>query len=139
MHIMPGVEATGLLVHTPVTHGHIITISASPKEKMTVESAIAAFKAYPRIKVVRIDEGFNSNSSLFQWARYMEYPRGDMFEIGLFEETVGLSGDDVVFAINIPQESVTIPETIDAVRATMEMQSKGSEAVAATDSYLGIK
>ena len=134
-----GVDATGLLVHTPVTHGHIITISASPKQKMSVEEAVAAFKAYPRIMVVRIDEGFNSNTSLFQWARYMEYPRADMYEIGLFEETVGLSGDDVVFAINIPQESVTIPETIDAVRASLEMQATGAEAVALTDKYLGIK
>ena len=68
----------------------------------------------------------------------MEYPRGDMYEIGLWEEMVGLSGDDVVFGINIPQESVTIPETIDAIRASMEMHDKGSEAVAATDGYLGI-
>ena len=51
---------------------------------------------------------------------------------------VGKSGDDVIFAINIPQESVTIPETIDAVRAAMEMQATGAEAVAATDRYLGI-
>jgi glyceraldehyde-3-phosphate dehydrogenase (NAD(P)) len=88
--------------------------------------------------VVRIDEGFNSNSSLFQWARYMEYPRADMYEIGLWEEMVGLSGDDIVFAINIPQESVTIPETIDAIRAAMKMQPTGAEAVAATDGYLKI-
>ena len=27
------------------------------------------------------------------------------------------SGDDIMFAINIPQESVTIPETIDGIRA----------------------
>jgi glyceraldehyde-3-phosphate dehydrogenase (NAD(P)) len=138
MNIMEGVDATGLLVHTPVTHGHIITISATPKTKMSVEEAIAAFKAYPRIMVVKIADGFNSNSSLFQWARYMEYPRGDMYPIGLWEEMVGLSGDDIVFGINIPQESVTIPETIDAIRASMEMQDNGADAVAATDGYLGI-
>ena len=69
MNIMDGVDATGLLVHTPVTHGHIITLSATPKTKISVDEAVAAFKAYPRIKVVKIEEGFNSNSSLFQWAR----------------------------------------------------------------------
>ena len=138
MSIIPEIDATGMLIHTPVTHGHIITLSVTPKQKMSVDEAIEAFKAYPRIKVVRIDEGFNSNSSLFQWARYMEYPRADMFEIGLWEEMVGLSGDDVIFAINIPQEAVTIPETIDAVRASMEMHATGAEAVATTDRYLGI-
>ena len=138
MNIMEGVDATGLLVHTPVTHGHIITISASPKQKMSVAEAVAAFNAYPRIKVVRIADGFNSNTSLFQWARYLESPRADMYEIGLWEEMVGLSGDDVVFAIYIPQESVTIPETIDAIRASLEMQDTGSDAVAKTNGYLGI-
>jgi hypothetical protein len=68
MHIMPEIDATGMLIHTPVTHGHIITLSVTPKEKMSVDAAIEAFRAYPRIMVVRIDEGFNSNSSLFQWA-----------------------------------------------------------------------
>ena len=34
MTIMPHVKATGILVHTPVTHGHIITIVATPKKKL---------------------------------------------------------------------------------------------------------
>jgi glyceraldehyde-3-phosphate dehydrogenase (NAD(P)) len=138
MSILPEIDATGMLIHTPVTHGHIITLSVTPKQKMSADEALAAFRAYPRIKVVRIADGFNSNSSLFQWARYMEYPRADMYEIGLWEEMVGLSGDDVIFAINIPQESVTIPETIDAIRAALEMQTSGDEAVATTNGYLGI-
>jgi glyceraldehyde-3-phosphate dehydrogenase (NAD(P)) len=138
MRIIPEIDATGMLIHTPVTHGHIMTISVTPKKKMSVAGALEAFAAYPRIKVVRIADGFNSNSSLFQWARYLENPRGDMYEIGLWEEMVGMSGDDLVFAINIPQESVTIPETIDAIRASMEMQATGDEAVALTDKYLGI-
>jgi len=33
---------------------------------------------------------------------------------------------------------VTTPETIDAIRASMEMQATGDEAVAITDKYLGI-
>ena len=138
MSIIPEIEATGMLIHTPVTHGHIITLSVTPERDLSVEEALEAFRAYPRIMVVRIDEGFDSNASLFQWARYMEHPRADMYDIGLWEEMVGKSGQDIIFAINIPQESVTIPETIDAIRASMEMQATGAEAVAATDRYLGI-
>jgi glyceraldehyde-3-phosphate dehydrogenase (NAD(P)) len=61
-----------------------------------------------------------------------------MYEIGLFEETVGHSGGDLMFAINIPQESVTIPETIDAVRAAIPMQEDQAEAVGLTNRYLGM-
>lgn len=138
MHIMDDVDATGMLIHTPVTHGHIITLAVTPSRGISVEEALEAFGSYPRIKVVRIADGFNSNAALFQWARYLENPRADMYEIGLWEEMVGKSGDDLVFAVNIPQESVTIPETIDAVRAAMEMQMTGADAVATTNKFLGI-
>ena len=139
MLIMPHVKATGILVHTPVTHGHIITLVITPKKEISTEEALKAFHEHPRIRVVRIADGFNSNTALFQYARFLLYPRGDMYEIAVFEETVGLSGKDIVFAINIPQESVTIPETIDGVRACMEMQKDRLEAVGLTNKYLGLK
>lgn len=138
MSIMPHIDATGILVHTPVTHGHIITIVATPKRDVTVEEVIEAFKAHPRIRVVRIADGFDTNTSLFNYARFLGHPRGDMYEVGLFEEAVGMSGKDIMFAINIPQESVVIPETIDGIRAALEMQTDRLEGVALTNQYLGM-
>jgi len=46
--------------------------------------------------------------------------------------------NDIMFAINIPQESVTIPETMDGIRAAMGMQTDRLKAVAATNNYLGL-
>ena len=43
-----------------------------------------------------------------------------------------------MFGIHIPQESVTIPETIDAVRAALEMDTDGTAAVAKTNKNLGL-
>ncbi|MDO4852020.1 MAG: type II glyceraldehyde-3-phosphate dehydrogenase, partial [Clostridia bacterium] len=67
MTIMPHIEATGILVHTPVTHGHIITVLATAKDgkKITREMALEAFRKHPRIRTVTIDEGFKGNASLF--------------------------------------------------------------------------
>ncbi|NLC32009.1 MAG: type II glyceraldehyde-3-phosphate dehydrogenase [Clostridiales bacterium] len=139
MTIMPHVEATGILVHTPVTHGHIITVIASPKEgKITREQALECFEQHPRIRVVSIDEGFKGNASFFKYARDLGNRRGDMYEIGLWSDSVVETGNDIMFAINIPQEAVTIPETIDAVRAAMSMQTTGAEGTAKTNEYLKI-
>jgi len=102
MKIMPHVKATGILVHTPVTHGHIITLLATPKREITKEEVLEEFNKHPRIRVVRIADGFNSNTALFRYARDLGHPRGDMYEIAVFEETVGFSGKDIMFAINIP-------------------------------------
>ncbi|KGK89903.1 type II glyceraldehyde-3-phosphate dehydrogenase [Clostridium sp. HMP27] len=136
MTIMPHVEATGILVHTPVTHGHIITVVATPKKDISKEELLEAFSKHPRIRVVRLADGFQGNASLFRYARDLGNPRGDMYEIALFEESVVKSGKDIMFAINIPQEAVVIPENMDAIRAAMEMQTDGAEGVHETNKYL---
>lgn len=68
----------------------------------------------------------------------MGNPRGDMYEIGLWEDSIVESGNDIMFAINIPQESVTIPETMDAIRAACKMQEDGAKGTAQTNKYLRI-
>lgn len=140
MTIMPHVNATGILVHTPVTHGHIITVLATAKDgkKITKEMALQAFEKHPRIRVVSIDNGFQGNASLFKYGRDLGNRRGDMYEIGLWEDSVVESGNDIMYAFNVPQESVTIPETMDAVRAATCMQVTGEEGTRMTNQYLGI-
>jgi glyceraldehyde-3-phosphate dehydrogenase (NAD(P)) len=133
------VDATGLLVHTPVTHGHIINIVATPKKAVSKEAALEVFRAHPRMRVVRIADGFNSNTAFFKYARELGNKRADMYEIGVWEDCVALSGKDLMFAINIPQEAVTIPETIDGIRACLSMQTDRLEAVGLTNKYLGLK
>jgi len=139
MTIMPHIPCTGILVHTPVTHGHIITVCATPKKSISKEQLWEMANEHPRIKPVRLADGFLGNASLFRWARDMGYPRGDMYEVALWEESIVKSGEDIMFAINIPQESVVIPENIDAIRAAMKMQLTREEGTAETNKYLGLK
>ncbi|MEA4969773.1 MAG: type II glyceraldehyde-3-phosphate dehydrogenase [Candidatus Pelethousia sp.] len=139
MTIMPHINATGILVHTPVTHGHIISVVATGKQKITREMALQSFRAHPRIRVVKLEDGFLGNASFFKYARDLGNPRGDMYEIGLWEDSIVESGNDIMFAINIPQESVTIPETIDGIRAAMGMQLTRETGTEETNKYLGIK
>lgn len=136
MTIMPHIDATGILVHTPVTHGHIITVLAKTKKKIEKAEALEIFSQHQRIRLVKLSDGFLGNASLFRYARDLGNPRGDMYEIALWEESIVNSGDDIMFAINIPQESVTIPESIDAIRASMQMQTERLEAVGMTNKYL---
>lgn len=138
MTIMPHIDATGILVHTPVTHGHFITVVATPKEDISVEEVKKAFESHDRIRVISLDQGFLGNASLFKYARDLGRPRGDLYEICVWEDTIVKSGKDIMFGIHIPQESITIPETIDGIRAALEMQTDGADAVAATNKYLGL-
>ncbi|MCH1978207.1 type II glyceraldehyde-3-phosphate dehydrogenase [Lawsonibacter sp. OA9] len=138
MTIMPHVDATGILVHTPVTHGHFITVVATGKEKITKEMALEAFEKHPRIRVVTLEEGFMGNASFFKYARDLGHTRGDMYEIGLWADSIVETGNDIMFGIHIPQESVTIPETMDGIRAACGMQATREEGTAETNKYLNI-
>lgn len=139
MTIMPHIAATGILVHTPVTHGHIITPVVTTKTPVGKDELIEMFRAHPRIRMVRLADGFKGNASLFRYARDLGNPRGDMYEIAVWEESIVKSGDDIMFALNIPQEAVVIPENIDAIRAALKMQATREEGTAATNKYLGMK
>lgn len=100
--------------------------------------ALEAFEKHPRIRVVNIDDGFAGNSSFFKYGRDLGHPRGDLYEIGLWADSIVESGNDIMFAIHIPQESVTIPETIDGIRAACGMQLTREEGTAMTNRYLHI-
>jgi glyceraldehyde-3-phosphate dehydrogenase (NAD(P)) len=113
-------------------------VAHGKKGRITRDMALEAFNTHDRIRVVRIEEGFLGNASLFRYARDLGNPRGDMYEIGLWEESIVESGDNIMYAINIPQESVTIPETMDAVRAALKMQPDSTSATAATNACLGL-
>ena len=102
------------------------------------EQLLEMFSKHPRIRVVKLADGFLGNASLFRYARDLGNPRGDMYEIAVFEESIVNSGKDIMFAINIPQEAVVIPENIDAIRAAMEMQTDRLEGVVETNKYLGM-
>ena len=112
--------------------------AAHTGKKITKEQALEAFKTHDRIRVVRIADGFLGNASMFKYARDLGNPRGDMYEIGLWEESIVEYGDQIMFAIYIPQEAVTIPETLDGVRAALHMQDTMEEATAKTNEYLGM-
>ncbi len=112
---------------------------ATPKKEISKEQMLEAFEKHPRIRVVRLADGFLGNASLFRYARDLGNVRGDMYEIAVWEETIVNSGKDIMFAINIPQEAVVIPENMDAVRAATGMNGSQEEALALTNKYLGMK
>jgi len=138
MTIMPHVDATGLLVHTPVTHGHFISVLATPKDDLSIDEASKLFSGHDRLRMVSLDEGFLGNASIFKYARDLGHPRGDIYEVPIWQDTLVKSGRDLMFGIHIPQESVTIPETIDAARAATGMQTDRLEAVGLTNKFLGL-
>jgi glyceraldehyde-3-phosphate dehydrogenase (NAD(P)) len=138
MLVMPHIDAMGFIITVPTTHGHVIAMHVTLRREITTGDALEAFRHGRRIKTFRIDDGFLSNTHIFDYLRDLGVPRADMYEVGVWEETVLAQGRDLYWIHNIPQEAIVIPENVDAVRARLGMQADKWEAVDTTDRYLGI-
>jgi glyceraldehyde-3-phosphate dehydrogenase (NAD(P)) len=138
MRVMPHLDAMGFIITVPTTHGHVITMHVTLKQEIATEHALDVFRQGRRIRTFRIEDGFLSNTHIFDYLRDLGVPRADMFEVGIWEETVLAQGRDLYWIHNIPQEAIVIPENIDAVRARMGMQVDKWDAIDTTDRYLGI-
>jgi glyceraldehyde-3-phosphate dehydrogenase (NAD(P)) len=56
----------------------------------------------------------------------------------LWEDGIGLDGRDAFFFQAIHQESVVVPENVDAIRAMFNLAADGPSSIAATDRALGL-
>ena len=105
------------------------------------EEVIKMFQDEPRIRLFKLKDGFISTSHIFDYNRDRGAPRGDMYEVPVWEETVYIDHDGSrIYSINmIPQEAIVIPENIDALRCLLGLEKTGDEAMAHTNRCLGIK
>jgi glyceraldehyde-3-phosphate dehydrogenase (NAD(P)) len=138
MRVMPHLDAMGFIITVPITHGHVIAMHVVLKKEITTENALEVLRQGRRIRIFRIEDGFLSNTHIFDYLRDLGVPRADMYEVGIWEETVLAKGRDLYWIHNIPQEAIVIPENIDAIRARMGLQEHKWDAVDTTDRYLGI-
>ncbi|HIH73817.1 MAG TPA: glyceraldehyde-3-phosphate dehydrogenase, partial [Methanosarcina sp.] len=70
-------------------------------------------------------------------ARDMGRPRNDMWENCIWPESITVDKNEFYFFQAIHQESITIPENVDAIRAMMELESDGAKSIEKTNKSLG--
>lgn len=120
--VLPHVEifTTSMTVPTTIMHMHSVTVDL--KERADVRSVIELFQDTPRVRIVQNTAGIRSTAEIIEYARDLGHPRGDMPDICIWEETVGMSKNKLFYLQAIHQESNVIPENIDAIRAAMGKQ-----------------
>ncbi|MCE4615920.1 MAG: glyceraldehyde-3-phosphate dehydrogenase, partial [Aeropyrum sp.] len=83
------------------------------------------------------DTGIKSTAQLVDAARMVRM-RYDIPELVVFEESIAVDGNEVMLFQAVHQESIVVPENIDAIRAVTQSQLSLEETVKITDSSLGL-
>ena len=138
MTVLPDVNITTMAIKIPTTHMHLHSIIVTLSKKTTREEAVAAFEKEQRIMLVEGKMGFKSTSHVIDWARWKGRPRNDVYEAVIWKESVTIVDDNELYAfLGVQQESIVVPENIDAIRGIMGTATQG-DSIKMTNSSLGI-
>jgi glyceraldehyde-3-phosphate dehydrogenase (NAD(P)) len=73
-----------------------------------------------------------------EYAKDIGRPRGDLFEIAVWKESLNIVDNELYYMQAIHQESDVVPENVDAIRAMLEMETDPEKSIARTNKNMGI-
>ena len=107
--------------------------------KASREEVLAAFIAAPRISFIRIGDGIVALNSTIELMKDLGRPRGDMWEVALWEDVLTVDGNEVYYTYQVYNEAIVVPENIDAIRALTGTIKSGKDSIRITDEAMGIR
>jgi glyceraldehyde-3-phosphate dehydrogenase (NAD(P)) len=129
------ISTMALVVPTTLMHVHANHVRLERPPPSAAE-VLAAFRAAPRFRLFRKWEHVEGTPQVMEFARDRALGRPDMPENVLWEEGLSLQGPDLRFFQGIHQESIVVPENVDAIRAMFELAPDGPSSMALTDRAL---
>lgn len=137
--VLPHINIVTLAMIVPTTFMHMHSIQADLKRETTRDEVLAVFENHSRIGLVRKATGIKSNAQLREYTQDLGRPRTDLWENGIFEESVAvLNGKEFYCFQAIHQEADVIPENIDCIRALMGTVKDPEESIRMTNEALGL-
>ncbi len=122
--VMPDLDITTLAVKVPVTFGHVHMVTVDLEQDISEQEAIEAFEDQPRVNLIEAEKGYDSTGKVHEMMRDMERSRSDMPEAGVWKETVNAEDGKLRWIHMVHQESIVVPDNVDAIRAMFEMEDK---------------
>ncbi|NPA96055.1 MAG: type II glyceraldehyde-3-phosphate dehydrogenase, partial [Crenarchaeota archaeon] len=135
--VIEGLDIVTAAIAIPVTIAHAHFLHIELARPATRDEVLEALRRTPRILLFSSSRGFVSAAQVIEWARDAGRPRNDVPENIVFEDTLWVSGTELVAVMAVHQESIVVPENIDAIRALSGYSDKWS-SIRATDESLGL-
>jgi glyceraldehyde-3-phosphate dehydrogenase (NAD(P)) len=137
--VLPGLNITTAAVVVPTTLMHVhfnhVTLQRPPSGVGAVHSLLSG---EPRFVLFAGTAGVEGTPQVMEWARDRGGSRSDVMENVLWENGIKLDGRELYFFQAIHQESIVVPENIDAVRAAFSLETDSLRSMALTNSSLGL-
>ena len=136
--VIPDLDITTLAGAGPWNLSHIHFAMVETTRVVRVEELRNALLEEPRIAFVRADNGLVALNSVIELMRDLGRPRGDMWEVAVWEDALAADDREVYLTFQVHNEAIVVPETIDCVRAMTGIEMDAARSIAKTDAALGI-
>ena len=136
--VIPDLDVVTIAVVAAHTTSHLHAWSLELTRPATKEEVLDAFRDAPRIAFLRAADGVVALNSTLELMADLGRPRGDMWEVGLWEDSLTVQGSELFYNYQVYNQAIVVPETIDAIRALTGIEAHGLASIAKTDQALGL-
>jgi glyceraldehyde-3-phosphate dehydrogenase (NAD(P)) len=136
--VIPDLDVVTIAVVAAHTTSHLHAWSVELTRPATKDEVLAAFRVAPRIAFLRMAEGIVALNSTLEMMADLGRPRGDMWEVGLWEDGLTVSDNEVFYNYQVYNQAIVVPENIDAIRALTGIEEDGKASIAKTDRAMGL-
>ena len=131
------ISTTAVVVPTTLMHLHVNHVRLA-RPPAGAGDVAAAFRGTRRFHLFEEWERVEGTPQVMEFARDRGVGRPDMMSNALWSHGIKLDGRDLYFFQAIHQESIVVPENIDAIRAMFDLAPDAETSMAITDRTLGI-
>ena len=126
-------------VVVPTTLMHVHVVYAKLARQVSNDEVIELLANTPRIVLVEANKGVTSTADIVELARDLGRKRYDIPELIVWRESIVVKGDEMYWMQAVHQESIVVPENIDAIRAMLKLTTNAMDSIELTDKTLGVK
>jgi glyceraldehyde-3-phosphate dehydrogenase (NAD(P)) len=136
--VLPKLDITTMAAKGPFNIGHLHFAMVQLKNNPERNDVLKVLKSAPRLAPVRTTDGVDSMNAVAEMMRDLHRARADMWEVAYWEDILNVTDGEANLVYQVHNESVVVPENVDAVRALTGLESEGRRSIAKTDEALGI-
>jgi glyceraldehyde-3-phosphate dehydrogenase (NAD(P)) len=139
MTVISDLDITTMAGAGPYNLSHLHYLMVETQAPVDLEDLRSALRSEPRVAFVRADQGVVGLHSVVEMMRDLGRPRGDMWEVAVWEDALATDERDLYLTYQVHNESIVIPETIDCIRALTGTERDAGASIARTDEALGVR
>lgn len=137
--VVPELDVVTIAAKAAHTQTHLHYWIVELTRAVSREEVLQAFRAAPRIAFIRMSDGIVALNSTIELMKDLGRPRGDMWEVALWEDVLTVKGNEVYYTYQVYNEAIVVPETIDAIRALAGTVKDRQTSMHITDRAMGIR